>query len=126
MDTNVLFAEESYAIMSCAFEVIKIIGPGLHEKIYENALAREFSLRGIPFTKQLRYEVDYKGESMGEFVPDLIAYGKIIVETKTIDRITQVDRGQVMNYLRITGHRLGIIIIINFKNPKLETQRVAL
>lgn len=124
MDTNVLFMEEAYSIMNCAFEVVKLIGPGLHEKVYENALAREFELRGIPSAQQLRYPVEYKGATVGEFVPDLIAYGKIIVETKTIDRITQVERGQVMNYLRITGHRLALII--NFKNPKIESLRVAL
>lgn len=124
MDTKVLYHEEAYSIMSCAFEVAKLIGSGLHEKIYENAMARELELRGIPFAQQLRYPVEYKGVRAGEFVPDLIAYGKIIVETKTIDRITQVEVGQVMNYLRISGHRLGLIL--NFKNPKIETRRIVL
>jgi GxxExxY protein len=124
MDTNVLFKEEAYEVMSCAFEVVKHVGPGLSEKIYENALAREFDLRGIPDAQQLRYPVEYKGVIAGEYIPDLIAYGKIVVETKTIDRITQIEVGQVMNCLKITGHRLAIII--NFKNPKLEYRRVAI
>ena len=51
MDANVLYEKEAYEIMSCAFEVAKQIGPGLHEKVYENALAREFELRGIPFAQ---------------------------------------------------------------------------
>ena len=124
MDTNVLYEKEAYEIMSCAFEVAKQIGPGLHEKVYENALAREFELRGIPFAQQLRYPVDYKGVIVGEFVPDVIAYGKIVVETKVIDRITQIEVGQVMNYLRISGHRLALIL--NFKHPRIESRRIVI
>jgi GxxExxY protein len=58
---------------------------------------------------------------VGEFIPDLIAHEKIIVETKTIDRITDIERGQVLNYLCVTKLPLGLII--NFKNPRLEWER---
>jgi GxxExxY protein len=61
---------------------------------------------------------------VGEFIPDLIAYEKIIIDTKTIDHITPVERGQMLNYLRITGLSVGLII--NFKKPKLEWERIVL
>ena len=61
---------------------------------------------------------------MGLFVPDLIAYDTIVVDTKVIDRISNVERGQMLNYLRITKLRVGVIL--NFKNPKLEWERIVL
>jgi GxxExxY protein len=61
---------------------------------------------------------------VGEFVPDLIAFGSVIVDTKVIDRITDLERGQMLNYLRITKLRVGLIL--NFKKPKLEFERVVL
>ena len=119
-----LYEDEAYALMSCAFEVAQKIGPGLQDKIYGNALAREFELRDIPFIQQIRYSVDYKGKIVGEFIPDLIAYGKIIIETRMIDAITDVEVGQVMNYLRISRHRLALIL--NFKHTTIETRWVTL
>ena len=61
---------------------------------------------------------------VGEFVPDLLVNGVVVVDTKTIDRITDVERGQMLNYLRIT--KLGVGLILNFKHPKLEWERMVL
>jgi GxxExxY protein len=105
MDANrreLLLQKEVYAVVGCAIEVLIVRGHGLHEKIYENCLCVEFSLRGIPFTQQERHQVLYKGELVGEYVPDLVVQQKLIVDTKTIDRITDHERGQMLNYLRIT------------------------
>ena len=66
----------------------------------------------------------WRNIQVGEFIPDLIAYGKIVVDTKTIERITDIERGQMLNYLRIT--RLPVGLIINFKKPKLEWERIVL
>jgi GxxExxY protein len=71
--------EETHAIIGCAFEVLNELGHGLNEKLYENALVVEFKHRGIAFDQQRRFEVLYKSEHVGEFVPDLIAYGKVVV-----------------------------------------------
>jgi len=117
MDANgrkLILKEEVYSIVSCAFEIINGLGHGLHEKPYENALAVEFRIRNIPFVQQPRYPVIWKNIQVGEFVSDLIAYNQIIIDTKTIDHITQIERGQMMNYLRITGLKVGVLI--NFKN----------
>jgi GxxExxY protein len=119
-----LFYEEVGKILDAAVEVHRVLGYGLLEKPYENALAREFALRGIRFVQQPRFPVEYKGVRVGEFVPDLIVFDSIIVDTKTIDRITDLEVGQMINYSRVTKLRVGFII--NLKNHRLETRRVVL
>ena len=119
-----LFKDEVYAITGAAMEVLNTLGNGLNEKVYENALVVECRLRKIPFDQQPRFPVDYKGCRVGEFIPDLILHGMIIVDTKTIDRITDVELAQMLNYLRVTGLTLGLII--NFKHTKIEVKRVVL
>ena len=121
---ELVLGEEVYAIVGCAIEVLNVRGHGLHEKIYENCLCVEFRLRGIPFTKQARQQVMYKGEIVGEYVPDLVVQKEVIVDTKTIERITDHDRGQMLNYLRITGLPVGVIL--NFKHARLEWERLVL
>jgi GxxExxY protein len=134
MDTNkhefggggekLLLKDEVYQVVGCAMEVLNGIGHGLHEKIYENALVVEFKLRGIAFEQQRRFPVVYKEVQVGEFVPDLITQGAIVVDTKVIDRITDHERGQMLNYLRITKLRVGVLL--NFKTAKLEWERIVL
>jgi GxxExxY protein len=127
MDTNkheLLLKDEVFQIVGCAMEVLNTLGHGLLEKPYENALVVEFGLRGISVSQQQRFDVRYKNVKVGDYVPDLIAFSKVIVETKTIDRITDVERGQVINYLKITGLRVGVIL--NFKQAKLEWERIVL
>ena len=100
------------------------LGHGLLEKAYENALAVEFDLRNIPYSQQPRYDVYYKGKIVGLYVPDMVVYDKIIVNTKTIDRITKHEKGQIINYLRITGLKAGLVL--NFKRAKLEWEKLVL
>ena len=90
--------EETHAIIGCAFEVLNELGHGLNEKLYENSLVVEFKRRSITFDQQRRFGVFYKGEHIGEFIPDLIAFGKVVVDAKCIDRITDHERGQMLNY----------------------------
>src|SRR5262249_11186857 len=123
-EDDFLFKDETYQIIGCAMEIINTVGNGFFEKIYENALVTEFELRKIPYRQQSRYAVLYKGKTLGEYIPDLVAFDGIIVEIKTIDRITHQERGQVLNYLKVTGFKVGLIL--NFKNSKLEYERVAL
>ena len=84
----------------------------------------EFGLRKIPFRQQPAFDIFYKDQKVGLFVPDLIAFDSIVVDTKVIDRITDHERGLMLNYLRITGLRVGVIL--NFKNRKLEWERIVL
>ena len=123
MDTNkLILKEEVFQIVGCAMEVLNELGHGLNEKPYENALTVEFKIRGIEFDQQRRFEVLYKGQHVGEFIPDLIAFGSVVVDTKVIDQITDIERGKMLNYLRISKLRVGVIL--NFKHPKLEWERV--
>jgi GxxExxY protein len=121
---DLLLKDEAHRVVGCAMEVLNGLGHGLLEKPYENALAVEFRLQCVPFRQQPRYEVRYKTEVVGEYVPDLIAFDAIVVDTKAIDKITNHEIGQMLNYLKITGLRLGLIL--NFKKPILEWRRVVL
>ena len=127
MDTNnekLLAKEEVFQIVGCAIEVLNTLGHGLLEKPYENALAVEFGMRNIPFRQQPLFEVLYKGHKVGLFIPDLIAFDDVVVDTKVIDGITDHERGLMLNYLRITKLRVGVIL--NFKHAKLEWERIVL
>lgn len=123
-DQDLLLKDEVFAVVGCAIEVLNIRGHGLHEKIYENCLCVEFRHRGIPYLQQQRHVVLYKGEVVGEYIPDLITHSTLIVDTKTIDRITDHERGQMLNYLRITGIEVGLLL--NFKHARLEWERIVL
>jgi GxxExxY protein len=78
----------------------ELLGHGLWEKPYENALVVEFGLKAIPYLQQPRYEVNYKNVRVGEYVSDLIAFSQIVVDAKTIDCITDEQRGQILNYIK--------------------------
>jgi GxxExxY protein len=121
---ELLCKEEVFQIVGCAFEVLNTLGRGLLEKPYENALTVELRHRGIPFTQQPRFPVLYKSVNVGEYVPDLIVFDQIIVDAKVIERIGNNERAQIINYLKITGLRVGILL--NFKHAKLEWERIVL
>jgi GxxExxY protein len=121
-EKKLLLKEEVYAIVGCAIEVLNELGHGLHEKPYENALVVEFGLRKIPFAQQRRFDVLYKKVRVGEYIPDLIAFDSVVVDTKVIPAITDLERGQMLNHLKITGLRVGVIL--NFAKPKLEWERI--
>jgi GxxExxY protein len=123
-ESKLLLKAETEKIIGFAFEVLNELGHGLNEKIYENSLAVLFKLNKIAFDQQRRFSVSFRGVEVGEFVPDLIVFGSVIVDTKVIDRITDHERGQMLNYLRITKLRVGLIL--NFKNARLEFERVVL
>ena len=103
-------------------EVLNELRHGLFEKPYENAMVVEFQLRGIPFVQQPSYRVHYKGVDVGNYVPDLIAYGQVSVDLKVIERIGQNEIAQMLDYLRIT--QLPVGLIMNFRRSELEYKRV--
>lgn len=114
--------KETQKILGCAMDVINGLGHGFHEKPYENALVVEFSDRGIPFHQQKVFDILYKDREIGKYIPDLIAFDSVVIDTKVIERIGRHEIGQMMNYLKISGLDVGLIL--NFKNPKLERKRV--
>jgi GxxExxY protein len=121
---KLLFKDETERVIGFAFEVLNEVGHGLNEKIYENSLTVLFKQNAIAFDQQRRFPVFFRQVAVGEFIPDLISFGSVIVDAKVIDRITDHERGQMLNYLRITKLRVGLIL--NFKHARLEWERVVL
>ena len=92
-DDKLLYKDEVFQTVGCAIEVLNTLGHGIVEKPYENALVVEFRIREIPFRQQPVFDVLYKGNKVGLFVPDLIAFDAVVFDTKVIDRITDHERG---------------------------------
>lgn len=121
-ENGYIWEEETSKIIGSAFEVLNNLGHGYVEKPYENALVVEFKLRGIPYLQQPRYEIDYKGENVGIYIPDLIAFDGVVIDAKVNEKITDHEIGQMLNYLKTTGLQIGLIL--NFKRSRLEWKRV--
>lgn len=127
MDTDkhrFLYKSETHQIIGCAFEVLNTLGCGLLEKPYENALVVELGINCIPYQQQARFPVIYKTVKVGEYIPDLIVFNKIIVDTKVMALMGNNEKAQMINYLKITGLKVGLLL--NFKRPKLEWERIVL
>jgi GxxExxY protein len=108
----------SASVIGAAIEVHRQLGPGLDEILYENALSIELRLRGIAFARQVIIPVVYKGKAIGEKQLDFVIDGKLIVELKAVEQIASVHKAQVLTYLKITGHKIGLLI--NFNVPALK------
>ena len=123
---NIIYKEESYAIMGACFEVYKEKGCGFVEQVYQECLEIELEMRGITFVPKQELSINYKGRPLkSKYVPDLLCYGKIIVELKAGKELCDEHRAQVHNYLKATGHRLGLLV--NFGHyPKVEYERIVL
>ena len=108
-----------YKIVGCAMEVLNELGHGLREKTYERALCHEFELQKVKYLQQEAFPVFYKEKKVDDYIPDLVVEGRIIVDTKTVEAIGENEIGQMLNYLRVTKLRVGVLI--NFKKSKLES-----
>lgn len=120
------FAEEGYALMAAAFEVHNIQGGGLLEEIYQESLEIELELREIPALSKAELAVYYKDRRLKKtYIPDLLVFGKIVVELKSVSRLIAEHEAQLLNYMRITRQPVGYLI--NF-GPigKLEWKRFIL
>ena len=111
-----------YQVVGCAMEVINELGHGLREKTYEKALIVEFKRQYILFSQQKIYRVFYKNVHIDDYIPDLLVNDELIVEIKVVENICDEHIGQVINYLKISGCYLGLIL--NFRHSKLEWKRV--
>lgn len=114
----------TYAINGAVFEINKILGPGFLEKVYENALVFELEKRGLKAESQVPIKVFYKQKAVGEYVADLLVEDKVIVELKTVEALDKIHEAQLLNYLKATGIRVGMLV--NFKHPKAEIKRMVL
>lgn len=123
---ELIYKEESYAIVGACFEVYNELGNGFDESIYHEALEMELRSRNIPFVSELPIRVQYKGKILAKFFKaDIVCHEKIIIELKAVKALNDHHRQQVINYLKATGYRLGLLI--NFGAPEgLEYERVVL
>lgn len=119
---EIIFKELSFVIIGAAMEVHKILGRGFLESVYQAALEKELTLRGIPFQHQVDLPVRYKGDLIGMYKADLVIDAKIIVEIKGISRLNASHDAQALHYLAATG--LQLAILINFGMSSLEYRRV--
>ena len=120
---NLLYREEVFAIIGAAMEVHTELGNGFLEPVYQESLEIELALRKIPFDAQQRLQLFYKEfELKKEYIPDFVCYDKIIVEIKALDKLTNIEIAQLINYLHAT--KLRVCLLINFGSQgKLEWQR---
>ncbi|MCK4352188.1 GxxExxY protein [candidate division WOR-3 bacterium] len=114
--------EISEKIIGCAFQVHNNLGCGFLEKVYENALVIELKKAGLEIIQQAPIKVHYRGETVGDYIADILAEDKIIIEIKAAKCIDEIHEAQLLNYLKATGLKLGLIL--SFAHPKLEIKRL--
>ena len=116
--------ELSQRVIGCAFVVSNTLGVGFLEKVYENALAHEFTLQKIRFAQQHPVAVRYNGVVVGEYVADFLVEDRLLLELKAVKEIDPVHEAQCLNYLRATG--LKTCLLINFGVSRLKPRRISL
>jgi GxxExxY protein len=119
MSQGMLISEQ---VISCAFEVSNTLGAGFFEKVYENALCVEFSRAGIPFCRQQRYGIRYKNENIGDYMADIVVDNKLLIELKALSALNREHEAQVMNYLKASGLRVGLLL--NFGTSRMAMKRI--
>jgi len=124
--TELHFRDEVFAIQGAVFEVSREMGVGFLEAVYQECLAKEFVRQSIPHNRHPNLMLAYKGEPLTQvYVPDFICFGKIIVELKVSQAITEAHRAQVLNYLKATNLKLGLIVNYG-AHPKAQVERFVL
>ena len=119
---ELIYKELTFAVIGAAMEVHRILGPGFLEAVYQVALERELTLRGVPFESQVKLPVTYKAVLVGEYFADLVIDKKLVVEIKAVSKFNASHQAQAMHYLAATGLRLALLL--NFGTGSLEHRRV--
>lgn len=120
---DLLLAEEVYAIVGAAYEVHNELGRGYLEAVYQEGMEIELGLCGVPFVSQCELEIRYKGKPMRKkYCADFVCFGSVIVEIKAMDKLTGREESQLLNYLKATGFRVGVLI--NFGGERVEWKRM--
>ena len=120
---DIIYKDEAYKIVGAMISVHKELGCGYLEAVYQEALAIEFMLQGIPFEREKEMDILYKGHSIcKKYRADFICYDKIIVELKAVEKLLPEFKAQTLNYMKMSNSKLGILA--NFGQPSLEVQRL--
>jgi len=122
---TLIYKDEAYNIIGSAMTVHRELGCGFFEAIYSEALEIEFKEQGIPFIREATLPISYKGQTLNkQYIADYICYNQIIVELKATTFLESAHEAQVLNYLKATGFKLGLLI--NFGEPSLKYKRIVL
>ena len=121
---DLIYKQEAFKIIGAAMVVHRELGCGFLEAIYHEALLFEFELQEIPYFSEVELAISYKGtELKKKYYADIICYDKILVEIKAVNSLDSSHESQVLNYLKATGYKLGILI--NFGEQSLTYKRLA-
>jgi GxxExxY protein len=121
--SQLLYQDETYALIGACMEVHKYLGQGFSEIVYKDALEIELELLGIPFEREKRYEIMYKGRILKHhYIADFVVFGKIILEAKCCDDILNSHISQTINYLKTSKNEVGYVV--NFAKPSLQHKRI--
>ena len=121
--SELLYKDESYKIIGACFEVHKELGNGFLEAVYQEALELEFKKQGIPYVRETQLQISYKGAILEKtYYADFVCYGNIIIELKALEKLTSNHESQVINYLKVTGNKLALLI--NFGQESLKYKRL--
>jgi len=126
MSDELLYRDEAFRIIGACMPVHKDKANGFVEPVYQDALEIELGLSAIPFDAQRNYRIHYRDRLLKHtYTPDLLCFEKIIVELKAAKALTDEHRAQLLNYLKVTGRQLGLLV--NFGSyPRLEWERIVL
>ena len=116
-----IYGDLTYKIIGIAMKVHSDLGSGFLEKVYENAMMVLLEKEFIKAEQQKEIVINYYGKGIGNYVADILVDEKIILELKTVDKLTDIHSAQIINYLKATGIKVGLLV--NFKNSKLEYKR---
>ncbi len=123
---KIFFKDECYRIQGAIFDVYKEMGCGFLEAVYQECLEKELAMRDIPFVSQPELGLIYKGKKLSQkYRPDMICYDQIIIELKAVKEISPIHKAQLMNYLKATKLKLGLLVNFNH-SPKVEIIRIVL
>ena len=122
---DLIYPEEAYKIVGAAMQVHRELGCGFLEPVYQEALEILLKKEGIPYEREKRLPIYFMGEILNkEYFADFVCFGKIIVELKAVSQLTPVHEAQVLNYLKASGYKLGLLL--NFGQASLVHQRIVL
>lgn len=121
-DSKLIFADLTYKVRGAIFEVYNTLGSGHKEQVYQKSLEKELEVRKIPYKKEEKLDVKYKGERVGNYRPDFVVENKIIVEIKAVEFMPKSYEDQLIHYLKTTGFKVGLLV--NLGQSRLYIKRL--
>jgi GxxExxY protein len=122
--SELILKDVTYQVLAAAYEVHNILGHGFLENVYEKALLKELNARGLKAESQKGITVTYKNEEVGSYYADILVNGEVILELKAVDNLSKTHEAQLLNYLKASGRRVGLLI--NFGKQRVEHKRMVL